>query len=136
MRAKKTTRPFLTRVEAEIMRVLWAKGAATVHTVIAELERPLAYTSVLTMLRVLEQKGYVTHEPSPDGGRAHLYRPTVTQDGVRKSHLRDLVDRFFAGQRDELMIGLLRDERWSRAELENLRAEIEARLESKKGGRG
>jgi predicted transcriptional regulator len=136
MRAKKSTRPFLTRVETEIMRVLWAKGAATVHAVIAELERPLAYTSVLTMLRVLEQKGYVTHEPSPDGGRAHVYRPTVTQDGVRRSHLRDLLDRFFAGQRDELMLGLLRDERWSRAELENLRAEIELRLEAKKGGRG
>jgi predicted transcriptional regulator len=134
MRAKKTTRPFLTRVEAEIMGVLWAKGAATVHAVIGELERPLAYTSVLTMLRVLEQKGYVSHEPSPDGGRAHVYRPTVSQDGVRKSHLRDLVDRFFAGHRDELMIGLLRDERWSRAELESLRAEIELRLEAKKGG--
>jgi predicted transcriptional regulator len=136
MRAKKSTQPFLTRVETEIMRVLWDKGAATVHGVIGALERPLAYTSVLTMLRVLEQKGYVVHEPSPDGGRAHVYRPTVTQDGVRKSHLRDLLDRFFAGQRDELMLGLLRDERWSRAELENLRAEIEARLDAKKGGRG
>jgi predicted transcriptional regulator len=136
MRAKKSPRPFLTRVETEIMRVLWAREPATVHAVVDELERPLAYTSVLTMLRVLEQKGYVTREANPDGGRAHVFRSAVSQNGVRRSHLRDLVDRFFAGQRDELMIGLLRDERWSRAELEALRDEIELRLESKKGGRG
>ena len=136
MSAAKRRRTYLTPVETEIMSVLWAKGAATVHAVVDELERPLAYTSVLTMLRVLEQKGYVAHEASPDGRRAHVYRPLVTQDGVRRSHLRDLVDRLFAGHRDELMIGLLRDERWSRAELEKLRQEIELRLDAKKGGRG
>src|SRR5262245_32741105 len=115
MSSKRTRRTVLTRVESEIMRVLWARGSATVHQVVDDLERPLAYTSVLTMLRVLEQKGYVAHEAS---GRAHVYRPVMTQDGARRSHLRDLVDRLFAGNRDELMLGLLRDERWSRAELE------------------
>ena len=130
--AGKAARPFLTRAESEIMRLLWARGAATVHEVVEDLARLLAYTTVLTMLRVLEQKGYVTHELSPDGGRAHVYRPTVNQEGARRSHLRDLVDRLFGGQRDELMIGMLRDERWSRAELEHLRDEIEAKLSAKK----
>jgi BlaI family penicillinase repressor len=128
---KKSSTPFLARAETEVMRILWAKGAATVHDVVEELERPLAYTTVLTMLRVLEQKGYVSHEPSPEGGRAHVYRPTVTQAGARKSHLQDLVDRLFGGKADLLMVGLLRDERWSRAELRQLRAEIDAKLAAK-----
>jgi predicted transcriptional regulator len=134
MAPAKNALPLLTRAETEIMRVLWAGGAATVHQVASDLARPLAYTTVLTMLRVLEQKGYVAHDPSPDGGRAHVYRPTVNQDGVRRSHLRDMVDRLFGGHADELVIGLLRDERLSRSDLENLRAEIDARLSAKKKG--
>ena len=129
-------RPFLTRAESEIMKLLWARRSATVHEVIEDLDRPLAYTTVLSVLRLLEQKGYLSHQLSPGGGRAHVYRPIVNQEGARRSHLRDLVDRLFGGQRDELMIGMLRDERWSRAELEKLRDEIEARLLAKKAGQG
>lgn len=119
--------PFLTRAESEIMRILWVRRRATVHELVEELERPLAYTTVLSMVRLLEQKGYVAHGLSTDG-RAHVYRPAVDQEGARRSHLRDLVERLFGGQRDELMIGLLRDERWSRAELQKLHDDIEARL--------
>jgi BlaI family penicillinase repressor len=132
MRPGKEKLPLLTRAETEIMRVLWSKGAGTVHDVAEGLARPLAYTTVLTMLRVLEQKGYVAHEPSPDGGRAHVYRPRASEDGVRKSHMRDFVDRLFGGRADELMIGLLRDERFSRADLENLRSEIDLKLAAAK----
>jgi predicted transcriptional regulator len=103
--------------------------------------RPLAYTTVLTMLRLLEQKGYLAREPSPEGGRAHVYRPTVSEDGVRRSHLRDLVDRMFGGRAEELAIGLVRDEALTRDDLEQLRAAIDARLgtpgeEGERGERG
>jgi predicted transcriptional regulator len=123
--------PLLTRAETEIMRVLWEKGSATVHDVVEGVSRPLAYTTVLTMLRVLEQKGYATHDPK-EGGRAHVYRPTASEAGVRKSHMRDFIDRLFGGRAEELMIGLLRDERLSRADLELLRSEIDVRLADEK----
>ncbi len=126
-----TTRrpPTLTRVELEVMRTLWARdGGATVHDVQDALARPLAYTTVLTVLRVLEQKGFVAHAPGPRGGRAHLYRPLVAEERVRRSHLRDLLDRFFGGRADALVTGLLDDEKWSRAELQALRAEIDRRI--------
>jgi predicted transcriptional regulator len=131
--------PILTRAESEIMRVLWAQGSATVHDVVARLERPMAYTSALTLLRILEKKGYVGHEAHPDGGRAHLYRPLVPAKRARRQHVRDLIDRLFAGQSEDLVVGLLEDERWSRDDLEKMRAAIEARLErsgKKGGGRG
>lgn len=120
--------PILTRVESELMGVLWEKGRATVHEVIEALPRPLAYTSALTMLRILETKGYVGHEPHPDGGRAHVYKPLVPAEKARRQHLRDLMDRLFRGSSEELVVGLLDDERLSKKDLERLRAAIDERL--------
>jgi predicted transcriptional regulator len=127
--------PILTRAETEVMRVIWEKGAATVHDVVEHLPRALAYTTVLTMMRVLEQKGYLVHEPNPDGGRAHVYKATMGEDKVRKSHVRDFVDRLFGGHADDLVMGLLRHENLTREELEELRAQIDAQLETKRGRR-
>jgi len=120
--------PILTRAESEIMSVLWSRGAATVHDVVAALSRDSAYTSVLTMLRILEKKGYVSREPEPGGGRAHVYRPRVAATRARRLHVRDLVDRLFGGRPEELMVGLVEDDALSRAELEQLRGVIESRL--------
>jgi predicted transcriptional regulator len=120
--------PILTRAESEIMSVLWARGAATVHNVVAAMSRDSAYTSVLTMLRILEKKGYVTREPEPGGGRAHVYRPRVAATRARRLHVRDLVDRLFGGRSEELMVGLVEDDALSRAELEQLLGLIESRL--------
>jgi len=120
--------PILTRAESEIMSVLWSRGAATVHEVVAAMSRDSAYTSVLTMLRILEKKGYVTREPEPGGGRAHVYRPLVAATRARRQHVRDLVDRLFGGRPEELMVGLVEDDALSRAELEQLRGLIESRL--------
>jgi predicted transcriptional regulator len=120
--------PILTRAESEIMSVLWSRGAATVHGVVAAMSRDSAYTSVLTMLRILEKKGYVTREPEPGGGRAHVYRPRVAATRARRLHVRDLVDRLFGGHSEELMVGLVEDDALSRAELEQLRGLIESRL--------
>lgn len=123
--------PILTRAESEIMSVLWSRGAATVHDVVAGMSRDSAYTSVLTMLRILEKKGYVSREPEPGGGRAHVYRPRVAATRARRLHVRDLVDRLFGGRSDELMVGLVEDDALSRGELEQLRGLIEARLGGK-----
>jgi BlaI family penicillinase repressor len=120
--------PILTRAESEIMSVLWSKGGATVHEVLAELPRNSAYTSVLTLLRILEKKGYVRHEAHPEGGRAHVYKPLVQAANARRHHVRDLVDRLFGGETEELVVGLLEEEKWSKSDLERLRELIDSRL--------
>jgi predicted transcriptional regulator len=120
--------PILTRAESEIMAILWRSGGATVHEVVEALSRDVAYTSVLTLLRILEKKGYIQHETHPDGGRAHFYRPLVQAVAARRHHVRDLVDRLFGGQSDELVAGLLEQEKWSKPDLERLRELIDSRL--------
>jgi predicted transcriptional regulator len=120
----------LTRAESEIMRVLWDKEGATVHEVVESLPRTVAYTTALTMLRILEQKGYVRHQPHPSGGRAHVYRPVVPAAKTRQLHVRDLIDRLFGGHSEQLVVGLLDDEKLTRAELERLRNAIESRLKA------
>lgn len=123
--------PTLTRAESEIMRVVWDKNAVTVHDVVEAMDRPVAYTTVLTILRILEKKGFIKHDPDPQGGRAYVYSPSVPQDQVRSDHVRDLVQRMFSGDFLELAAGLVDEETLSRRELETLRAKIEERLGNK-----
>ena len=118
--------PTLTRVESEIMQILWAKERATVHDVVDAMTRPVAYTTVLTILRILEKKGYVGHEPA--GGRAYVYAPKVEHQKAQRQHVRDLVERLFAGNAHDLVAGLVEEEKLSRKELEELRAKIDQRL--------
>jgi predicted transcriptional regulator len=126
--AKRREVPILTRVESEVMRILWQGNGATVHEVVAQMQRRVAYTSALTVLRILEKKGYVQHSPHPDGGRAHVYRALVPAENARRHHVRDLVERLFGGQSEALLVGLIDDEPMSRAELERLRTLIDERL--------
>lgn len=123
--------PTLTRAESEIMRVVWEKSSVTVHDVVEAMDRPVAYTTVLTILRILEKKGFIKHDPDPQGGRAYVYSPSVPQDQVRSDHVRDLVQRMFSGDFLELAAGLVDEETLSRRELETLRAKIEERLGAK-----
>jgi predicted transcriptional regulator len=132
MKTRANAPPILTRAESEIMAVLWRSGGATVHDVVEGLSRDMAYTSALTLLRILEKKGYVQHEPHPDGGRAHFFRPLVQAIAARRHHVRDLVDRLFGGQSDELVVGLLEEEKWSKPDLERLRGLIDSRLAASK----
>lgn len=125
------SRPYLTRAESELMQLLWKRGPSTVQQLLEGLDREVAYTTVLTTVRILEQKGYVNHAPNPEGGRAHVYTPAVEESKTRKRHVRDLVDRLFGGSTRGLVSGLLEDEELSRDELEALRREIDAKL--KKG---
>ena len=118
--------PILTRAESEIMARFWDVGPLT----ILELQSHLpgrAYTSLATLVKILETKGYLRHAQT-EGARAFVYQAAIPPDAARRHHARDLVDRLFGGKPQELVAGLLSDEKLSRRELERLRAEIDARL--------
>jgi predicted transcriptional regulator len=97
----------LTDHELRLMEVLWKRGRGTVADVVASLAPPpLAYSTVLTTLRTLEQKGYITHG---EDGRAYVYRPLVARDEAAKSATRHLLDRFFGSSPGALAVTLLDD---------------------------
>jgi BlaI family penicillinase repressor len=98
--------PKLPTVQLAIMQTLWRRGRATVAEVQQELlpDRPLAYTTIATMLTKMERKGLVDHHRD---GRTFIYRPLVERDQVRGSMLVDLVERLFAGDVTELVSHLL-----------------------------
>jgi predicted transcriptional regulator len=108
------------------MRVLWDKGEASVSEVFNDLkEKPKpAYNTVLTLLRILERKGYVTHRKD---GRAFVFLPTVDRSNARKSALKSLVDRFFEGSPRLLVLNLLEDEQFSAEALDEVRQRLEAK---------
>lgn len=116
--------PSLTDAEARVMAVLWAKQRATVGEVAAALKpgRPLSYSTVQTMLRILETKGYVSHEKS---GRAFVYRPLIDQTQARRRALSHLVARLFDNSPTLLVLNVLEDERIDKAELARLRRLVE-----------
>lgn len=115
----------LAERETEIMEVLWKRGPSTVAEVREQLPDPLAYTTVLTMLRNLEAKGYVGHD---EEGRAHRYSALVEQDAARRSALRDLASKFFDGSAELLMTHLVSDEKLSGAAVERIRRLLDARV--------
>jgi predicted transcriptional regulator len=111
--------PTLTDAEARLMNVLWEKGRATVGDVVAALgKRTVSYSTVQTLLRILETKGYVAHEKE---GRAFVYRPLVDQRQARRRALSHLVSRLFDGSPSLLVLNVLEDERIDRGELERLK---------------
>jgi predicted transcriptional regulator len=115
--------PNLTEGELRLMKVLWDKGAATVGDVAAALpdDPPLAYSTVLTTLRILEGKGYLRHTKK---GRAFVYEPLIAQEEASRTALGNLVTRFFGGSRELLVVNLLREENISRAELRRIKKMI------------
>ncbi len=97
--------PVLTDHELRLMEVLWKHNQATVADVTAKVgSPPLAYNTVLTTLRTLEQKGYVTHE---EDGRAFIFRPLVARRAAAESAIRQLVRRFFGNSPGRLAVTLV-----------------------------
>jgi|CXWL01.1.fsa_nt_gi predicted transcriptional regulator len=129
---KSSPLPILTRAESEIMHLLWTHGPLTVNGLLDRTDRSAAYNTVLTLTRILEQKGYVAHSPHPDGGKAHLYRAAVEPGKARRQHVRDLLDRLFGGSAHELVTGLLDQESLAKEDLKALREKIDARLGEKR----
>lgn len=118
-------RPVLTGREMDVMNVLWRMGSGTVNEVLEELRDPLAYTTVLTILRTLEKKGHVGHETE---GRAHRYHPLVERDEAREGAVRRLTRKLFSGSPELLMAHLLRERGLSDDQLRKLRKLVDDRL--------
>ena len=115
--------PNLTEGELPLMEVLWKKGPATVGAVVAALpaDPPLAYSTVLTTLRILEAKGYLRHTKK---GRAFVYEPVIVQEEASRKALGYLVNRFFGGSSELLVVNLLKAETIGRAELRRIKKMI------------
>jgi predicted transcriptional regulator len=107
-----------TRRELDVMTVLWRLHSATVAEVRKELTDQLAYTTVLTVLRTLEEKRYVKHE---DEGRAHRYIPTVDRATAGTTALRRMLNTIFGGSAELLLTNLVNDQKLSRSEINRLR---------------
>ena len=109
--------------ELDVMSVLWARGSATVAEVREALGEDLAYTSVLSALQLLEEKGHVRHERT---GRAYAYYPTVPAEAAGRTALSRLLDKVFAGSAERLLAQLVSDERVSEGELDRMRRLLDA----------
>jgi len=114
----------LTRQELALMKVVWRAGHATVREVYEALreQRRVAYTTVMTMLNILESKGYLRKEPE---GRAYRYHPTQPERRVMTALVRDFVDRVFDGAATPLLAHLVTDTRLSKPERDALRRLID-----------
>ena len=112
--------PTLTDAESRVMSVVWQRETATVGDVVATLrqDRVVTYSTVQTILRILETKGYVTHEKV---ARAFVYRPAVDERQARQRALKHLAARLFNGSPSLLVLNVLEDEAIDRTELRRLK---------------
>jgi predicted transcriptional regulator len=113
----------LTEAELRLMKILWLRGESAVSDLVAAMPdgETLAYNSVLTTVRILEQKGYVEHRQD---GRAFVYRPSVAEHEASRSEVKHVLNRFFGNSRERLLLTLLGDDEISREELERLKEAI------------
>ena len=114
-----------TERELDIMQVLWERGEATVAEVQELLADSLAYNTVLTMLRVLEEKGHVTRSTE---GRAHRYRSTVERDEAGRSALGRVTEKLFRGSPEALLLNLVNQPGVTRDEVRRMRDLLDAAL--------
>jgi predicted transcriptional regulator len=114
----------LTEGELRLMQVLWDRGRATVGDVVSALEgrRTPAYNTVLTMLRILETKGYVRHDKE---GRAFVYEPLIDRQQARRSAVKRLIAQFFEGSAGQLVLNLLNEEEIDGKDLQRLKTLVE-----------
>jgi len=103
---RESSKAGLTKLELKIMQVIWRRGAGTVSAVQAEIDPPLAYTTVQTMLNILERKGKLRRRRE---GRAYVYSARISEGKVSGQGLRDLIDRMFGGSSEELVMSLLKN---------------------------
>ena len=118
----------LTKLELDIMQVIWREGAGTVAHVQKALDQPLAYTTVQTMLNILARERKLKRELR---GRAFIYQPTVTHAKASLAAARDLIDRMFGGSSEELVMSLIKGRQLDPDKI----AELTRRLEEEEGSR-
>ena len=112
-------KPVLTAQELEIMKVVWRSGASTVRDVYETLleHRKIAYTTVMTMMNILEQKKYLRKSAED---RAYIYRPAKPKKQVIKGMVREFVDRVFNGSAEPLLVHLIEDRKLTNKDLDEL----------------
>ncbi len=125
---KKAEKSGLTRLELKVMQAVWRRGSGTVAAVQEELDSELAYTTVQTMLNILERKGKLTRALE---GRAYVYTAKVSEAKALGQAVRDLVDRMFGGSSEELVMSLIRSGEVDAKKI----AELTKRLERKESKR-
>ncbi len=114
-----------TERELDVMDILWERGSGTVGEVQERISDDLAYTTILTVLRTLEEKGYVGHEVE---GRAYRYYPLVERADARESHVRRLLDTLFSGSPELLMVQLVSEHGLTPHEAERIRRLLDERV--------
>jgi len=118
----------LTRQEFQIMKVVWEKGAATVREVCESISKrkPTAYTTVLTLMGILEEKGALSHTRS---GRAYIYQPLLSNVQAVHNHIHDVITRIFDGCPEKLIENVLEHELNDPEQLEKLRRLVQLRCQ-------
>ena len=121
----------LTDAEHRIMEVIWRRGAASVAEVAEELEGKdgSAYTTILTMMRIMRDKGYLTCRKE---GRAHIFSPKVKREVAAQNAVKQLLGKFFSGSPSELVLSFLKDENISEEELKEIRQQVRESAQRKK----
>jgi predicted transcriptional regulator len=121
----------LTKLELQIMQVIWKLGTSSVKDVQEGLEQQLAYTTVQTMLNILERKGKLRRKLR---GRAYVYSATVTEARASRHAVRDLVDRMFGGSTDELVMSLIKSRQIDPRRIAELTRRVQQEEDAEKGG--
>ncbi len=111
----------LTNAEHRIMEVIWARGSATVSEVVEALEGKDAYTTILTLMRILKEKGYLS---SRKEGRAFVFVPEVDRTTAARKAVHQLLSKFFSGSPSELVLSFLRQEELTPEELDVIKQRI------------
>jgi predicted transcriptional regulator len=123
----------LTEAELRLMRILWARGDSAVGDLVAAMPEGavLAYTSVLTTIRILEKKGYVRHRQE---GRAFVYSPCMAEQEASRSEVSHMLQRFFGNSRERLLLSMLGDDGVTPEELQRLKDAIAAAADDRPEG--
>src|SRR6188474_3080525 len=114
----------LTACEAEVMNVVWSQNSVTVQDVVDAIPRKLAYTTVMTTMKILEDKGFVARKGKR--GRAIVYRPLVSSESASGSTLSEMANRFFDGSIKSMVLSLVKTNQITAEDLAELRAAIDS----------
>lgn len=123
----------LSPLESQVMDIVWRRRTASAEDVARDLGQPLSNASVRTILRRVEAKGYITHVID---GRAFIYSPRVDQHTVARGLVRRLVDRFYGGSVEQLVLGLVDGKMIDRRKLDKLARQVEAAKRTPRRARG
>ena len=133
MKELKSTGRELTKAEEQIMHIIWDKGAGLVHDILKEFPDPKpAYNTVSTIIRILEQKGFIGHKAY---GRTYEYFPLITKKDYTKTYFRSFVANYFGNSYKSLASFFTAEENLSVTELEDIRQLIEEEIRNQKNER-